>query len=57
MFASGALTVGDAVRDARGMGDIVARVEYFFIALLIIMTVAVAWFACYVVYRLFSDRR
>jgi hypothetical protein len=32
-------------------------VELFFTALLVIMGVAVLWFAGYVVYRLYSDQR
>jgi len=32
-------------------------VEQFYTALLVAVVIAVAWFACYVVYRLFSDHR
>jgi len=32
-------------------------VEQFYTALLVAVAVAVVWFACYVVYRLFSDHR
>jgi NO-binding membrane sensor protein with MHYT domain len=32
-------------------------VEQFYTALLVAVAVAVAWFACYVVYRLFGDHR
>jgi hypothetical protein len=32
-------------------------VEQFYTALLVAAVVAVAWFACYAVYRLFSDHR
>ena len=34
-----------------------AGVEQFYTALMVLVVVAVAWFACYVVYRLFSDHR
>ena len=34
-----------------------ARVEQFYTALLVLVVLAVAWFSCYVVYRLFSDHR
>jgi hypothetical protein len=32
-------------------------VEQFYTALLVVVAVAFVWFACYVVYRLFSDLR
>jgi hypothetical protein len=32
-------------------------VEQFYTALLVLVAIAVAWFSCYVVYRLFSDNR
>ena len=32
-------------------------VEQFYTALLVAVAVATAWFACYVVYRLYSDHR
>jgi hypothetical protein len=32
-------------------------VEQFYTALLVAVVVATAWFACYAVYRLFSDHR
>jgi NO-binding membrane sensor protein with MHYT domain len=30
-------------------------VEQFYTALLVVVAVAIAWFACYVVYRLFNN--
>jgi hypothetical protein len=32
-------------------------VEILFTTLLVLAVVAVAWFSCYVVYRLYSDQR
>jgi hypothetical protein len=32
-------------------------VEHFFTALLVVVSLLVAWFSGYVVYRLFSDQR
>jgi hypothetical protein len=32
-------------------------VEQFYTALLVLVVVASAWFACYVVYRSFTDQR
>jgi hypothetical protein len=31
-------------------------VEYAFLGLLIALSIAVVWFSCYVVYRLFADQ-
>ena len=36
---------------------ILDRVELFFTSLLVVMALAVLWFAGYVVYRLYSDQR
>jgi hypothetical protein len=36
---------------------ILADVELIFTALLVIMAIAVLWFAGYVIYRLYSDQR
>lgn len=40
-----------------GHGGYPLRVEQFYTALLVVVAVAIVWFACYVVYRLFSDHR
>jgi hypothetical protein len=37
--------------------DILSTVEHIFTGLLVLVTIAVMWFAGYVVYRLYSDQR
>ena len=37
--------------------DILPTVEHIFTGLLVLVTIAVMWFAAYVVYRLYSDQR
>ena len=37
--------------------DILTPVEHIFTGLLVLVTIAVMWFAGYVVYRLYSDQR
>lgn len=37
--------------------DILSTVEHIFTGLLVLVTIAVTWFAGYVVYRLYSDQR
>jgi hypothetical protein len=37
--------------------DILYVVEHIFTGLLVLVTIAVMWFAAYVVYRLYSDQR
>jgi hypothetical protein len=37
--------------------DILPTVEHIFTGLLVLVTIAVMWFAGYVVYRLYSDQR
>ena len=37
--------------------DILYAVEHIFTGLLVLVTIAVMWFAAYVVYRLYSDQR
>lgn len=47
--------MGSAERQAASVT--LAHVEYAFLGLLVVLTVAVIWFSCYVVYRLFADQR
>ena len=51
-------TQGDHRNPARQPGrDILPSVEHIFTGLLVLVTIAVMWFAGYVVYRLYSDQR
>lgn len=43
--------------EVRPTGDYSAGVETLFTTLLVIVAIAILWFACYVVYRLYVGQR